>query len=50
MYEDLAQFIPLLIVVVLLLISWSITKLFPNSWFSKKVKAAVEWIIEGLSG
>jgi len=48
-YEDLAQFIPLVIAVVLLSISWSITKLFPNSRFLKKVKASVEWVVDGLS-
>jgi hypothetical protein len=48
MYEDLAQYVPLAIIVVLLLISWAITKLLPNSRISKKVRSAVEWIVDGL--
>ena len=48
MYEYLADYIPLAIALALLFISWSTAKLFPDSWFSKKVKAGVDWIVEGL--
>ena len=50
MYEDIAYFIPITIAVVLLLISWTITKLFPNSKYVKKVKGSIKWIVDGLDG
>ena len=50
MYEDFAYYIPIAIVIVLLSISWFITKLFPNSKFVKKIKGAIKWVVDGLDG